>query len=75
MNWALLSALLALAVGLLMEEAAIAADNRQQQRPALLLIIYGVAIVWLHMQPVMPTWWARIGRMARFWRSSLKHKK
>jgi hypothetical protein len=74
-NWALLSALLALAIGLLMKQAAAAENDRWLERTALLLIIYGLAIVGLHAWPTVLTWWMRIVRAIQTWRSSLIHAK
>ncbi len=69
-----MSALLTLAIGLLIEQAA-TEDNRWLGRTALLLVIYGLAIVWLHAWPTVRTWWARIVRAIQTWRSSLIHAK
>ena len=65
-NWALLSALLALAIGLLVEQAA---NDRWLWRTALLLIVYGSIMIGQHIRPVMRTWRDRIVRTIQFWRS------
>jgi len=74
-NWALMSALLAVAVGLLMEQATASADDRWLGRTASLLIIYGLTIVWLYAGPTVLTWWVRIVGAIQTWRSSLIHTK
>jgi len=74
-NWSLLSALLALAIGLLIGQAAIAASNQELERIALLLIIYGIVIIWLHTRPAVRKWRTRTIRAIQAWRSSVKNKK
>src|SRR6266566_3187035 len=74
-NWALLSALLALASGLLLEQSAVTADDRWLERTALLLIIYGIVIIWLQLRQAVLAWRARTVRTIQSWRSDLIRKK
>jgi hypothetical protein len=74
-NWALLSALLALAIGLLVEQAAVAGGDRGLERAALLLIIYGLVISWLNLRSAARMWRDRTAGTIQSWRSSLIHKK
>jgi hypothetical protein len=73
-NWGLLSALLALALGLLLEQVALAANDRELERIALLLIIYGL-VCWLYARPAVLTWRDRTVRALQSWRSDSIYKK
>jgi hypothetical protein len=71
-NWALLSALLALAIGLLVARAA---DDRWLQRTALLLIVYGIVMIWARVQRAVLLWQAHAVRAIQSWRSGCIGKK
>jgi hypothetical protein len=74
-NWALLSTLLALVIGLLVEQAAVATDDRGLERAGLLLIIYGVVISWLKLRSAVRMWRNRTVRTIQSWRSGFIRKK
>jgi hypothetical protein len=74
-NWALLSALLVLAIGLLLEQHAVTRENRGLERAALLLIIYGLVVSWLKLWFAVRMWRDRTVCTIQSWRSSYIRKK
>lgn len=74
-HWTLVSALLALALGLLVEQAAVATGDRGLKRAALLLAIYSIVMIWAHIRPAVLIWQACVVRALQSWRTVILHKK
>jgi hypothetical protein len=72
-NWVLMSALLALVLGLILEPVALEANDQPLRRAALLLIVYGIAITWVQTRTVVAVWWRRAVRALHSWLSGRKH--